>query len=103
VPGVVEKGRLFLPAPIYSFSCSLGRSGGFWVKAGVEVGRVERLKRIYPDIPWVPQIITLYLGNPDNNKNQYSLVVSGNLGVYNVLKMFWVPQCNPGTTRTNTL
>jgi hypothetical protein len=50
------------------------------------------LKRIYPDIPWVPQIITLYLGNPDNKKNQYSLVVSWNLGVYNVLKMFWVPQ-----------
>jgi hypothetical protein len=59
VPGVEEKGRFVADPPIYSFSCFPGGSGGAWVKAEVQEGKVERLKRIYPDIPWVTQVITL--------------------------------------------
>jgi hypothetical protein len=59
VPGVEEKGRFVADPPIYSFSCFPGGSGAAWVKAEVQEGKVERLKRIYPDIPWVTQVITL--------------------------------------------
>jgi hypothetical protein len=75
VPASVAKGRLFAGLAIYRISCLLGGPGGAWVKAEVQEGKVERLKRISPDIPWVTQV--------------YSIT--------------WVTQGNPGTTRISIL